>query len=145
METYHDNWNACLLFRNKQLTKQLKDYQNASALAECSPSLLVSMGQLLRLHQHPSYGLVRDEAEWANLFTVIDMLYGDCLSETLSSYGLSMQELKLCYLVRARLGNKAIAVLFNIASRSVLKAKQRIKGKLALSATDCLDKYIQQH
>ena len=80
-----------------------------------------------------------------NLFTVIDMLYGDCLSEKLSSYGLSMQELKLCYLVRARLGNKAIAVLFNIASRSVLKAKQRIKGKLALSATDCLDKYIQQH
>ena len=111
METYHDNWNACLLFRNKQLTKQLKDYQNASALAECSPSLLVSMGQLLCLHQHPSYGLVRDEAEWANLFTVIDMLYGDCLSETLSSYGLSMQELKLCYLVRARLGNKAIACL----------------------------------
>ena len=133
METYHDNWNACLLFRNKQLTKQLKDYQN------------VSMGQLLCLHQHPSYGLVRDEAEWANLFTVIDMLYGDCLSETLSSYGLSMQELKLCYLVRARLGNKAIAVLFNITPRSVLKAKQRIKGKLALSATDCLDTYIQQY
>ena len=145
METYHDNWNACLLFRNKQLTKQLKDYQNASALAECSPSLLVSMGQLLCLHQHPSYGLVRDEAEWANLFTVIDMLYGDCLSETLSSYGLSMQELKLCYLVRARLGNKAIAVLFNITPRSVLKAKQRRKGKLALSATDCLDTYIQQY
>lgn len=145
METYHDNWNACLLFRNKQLTKQLKDYQNASALAECSPSLLVSMGQLLCLHQHPSYGLVRDEAEWANLFTAIDMLYGDCLSETLSSYGLSMQELKLCYLVRARLGNKAIAVLFNITPRSVLKAKQRIKGKLALSATDCLDTYIQQY
>lgn len=24
METYSDNWNACLLFRNKQLTKQLK-------------------------------------------------------------------------------------------------------------------------
>ena len=145
METYHDNWNACLLFRNKQLTKQLKDYQNASALAECSSSLLVSMGQLLCLHQHPSYGLVRDEAEWANLFTVIDMLYGDCLSETLSSYGLSMQELKLCYLVRARLGNKAIAVLFNISPRSVLKAKQRIKGILALSATDCLDTYIQQY
>lgn len=102
-------------------------------------------GQLLCLHQHPSYGLVRDEAEWANLFTVIDMLYGDCLSETLSSYGLSMQELKLCYLVRARLGNKAIAVLFNITPRSVLKAKQRIKGKLALSATDCLDTYIQQY
>lgn len=145
METYHDNWNACLLFRNKQLTKQLKEYQNASVLAECSSSLLVSMGQLLCLHQNPSYGLVRDEAEWQNLFTVIDMFYGACLSEELSSYGLSMQELKLCYLVRARLGNKAIAVLFNITPRSVLKAKQRIKGKLALSATDCLDRYIRQY
>ncbi len=71
METYHDNWNACLLFRNKQLTKQLKEYQNASVLAECSSSLLVSLA---------------------------------------------------C---------------------SVLKAKQRIKGKLTLSAADCLDKYIQ--
>ena len=61
METYHDNWNACLLFRNKQLTKQLKEYQNASVLAECSSSLLVSLGQLLRLHQNPSYGIIRAE------------------------------------------------------------------------------------
>ena len=75
----------------------------------------------------------------------IDMFYGGCLSEQLSSYGLSMQELKVCYLIRARLGNKAIAVLFNITPCSVLKAKQRIKGKLTLSAADCLDKYIQQY
>ena len=34
METYSDNWNACLLFRNKQLTKQLKNYQEASVLAD---------------------------------------------------------------------------------------------------------------
>ena len=71
METYHDNWNACLLFRNKQLTKQLKEYQNASVLAECSSSLLVSLGQLLRLHQNPSYGIIREETEWTNLFTVL--------------------------------------------------------------------------
>ena len=68
METYHDNWNACLLFRNKQLTKQLKEYQNASVLAECSSSLLVSLGQLLRLHQNPSYGIIREETEWTNIF-----------------------------------------------------------------------------
>lgn len=145
METYSDNWNACLLYRNKQLTKQLNDYQNASALAECSPSLLVSLGQLLRLHQKPSYGIVRNETEWTNLFTVIDLFYGNCLSEVLSAYGLSAQELRLCYLVRARLSNKAIAILFNITPRSVLKAKQRIKGKLMLAPTDCLDKSIWQY
>ena len=43
METYSDNWNACLLFRNKQLTKQLKNYQEASVLADCSSSLLLAM------------------------------------------------------------------------------------------------------
>ena len=56
METYHDNWNACLLFRNKQLTKQLKEYQNASVLAECSSSLLVSLGQLNTVCKNSNYG-----------------------------------------------------------------------------------------
>ena len=125
METYSDGWNACLLFRNKQLTKQLKNYQEASVLADCSSSLLLAMSQLLRLHQHPSYGIVRDDTE-------------------LVDYCLGPQELKLCYLVRARLCNKAVAALFNITSQSVLKTKQRIKNKLSLSATDSLDLYIQQ-
>lgn len=100
------------------------------------------MGQLLRLHHNPSYGIVRDETEWENLFVVIDMFYGGCLLDKFSSCGLSRQEFKLCYLVRTRLGNRVIAILFNITPRSVLKAKQRIKGKLKLSAQDCLDKYI---
>lgn len=144
MDTYKDSWNACLLYRNKQLTKQLKDYQKASALSECSSSLIVAMGQLLRLHQKPAYGIIKDEAEWRDLFIVIDLFYGGCLSEELVSFCLSAQELKLCYLIRSRLNNKAIAALFNIVPRSVLKAKQRIKIKLSLSAADSLDKYIQQ-
>ncbi len=144
MDTYKDGWNACLLYRNKQLTKQLKDYQKASALAGCSSSLIVAMGQLLCLHQKPAYGIVKDEAEWRDLFIVIDLFYGGCLSEELVPFSLSVQELRLCYLLRAHLDNRTIALLFNIVPRSVLKAKQRIKNKLALSATDSLDKYIQQ-
>ncbi len=144
METYNDNRNAGMLFRNKQQTKLQKGHQKTSVPAEYPPFLL-SVEQLLRLHQNPSYGIIRNETEWANLFTVIDMFYGGCLSESLSSYGLSMQELKLCYLIRARIGNKAIALLCNITSRSVVKAKQRIKGKLALTATDVLDRYIQHY
>lgn len=58
-------------------------------------------------------------------------------------YQLNIRELKLCYLVRARLSNKTISILFNITPRSVLKAKQRMKTKLALSAMDSLDIYIQ--
>lgn len=47
MDAYSDNWNACLLFRNKQLTKQLKDYQKVSALVEYSSSQIVAMGQFV--------------------------------------------------------------------------------------------------
>lgn len=94
MDTYDKNLNACLLHRNKQLTRQLKDYQQTLALTDCSSSLMLAMGQLLRLHRLPSYGLVTSEEKWCH-------------------------------------------------PRSVLKAKQRIKIKLALSATDSLDIYIQ--
>lgn len=60
----------------------------------------------------------------------------------LNSFGLSAQELKLCYLIRARLCNKAIAV---ITPKSVLKTKQRIKNKIGLSGKDNLDRYVQQY
>lgn len=39
------------------------------------------MRQLLRLHQKPFYGIVKDEAEWENLPIVIDLFYGGYLSE----------------------------------------------------------------
>ena len=55
---------------------------------------------------------------------------------------LSAQDLKLCYLIRARLCNKAIAV---ITPKSVLKTKQRIKNKIGLSGKDNLDRYVQQY
>ena len=60
----------------------------------------------------------------------------------LNSFGLSAQDLKLCYLIRARLCNKAIAV---ITPKSVLKTKQRIKNKIGLSGKDNLDRYVQQY
>ena len=144
MDAYKDNWSACLLYRNKQLTRQLGDYQKVTALDGCSSSLMVAMLQLFSLHQKPAYRIVRDEAEWHSLFIVIDLLYGGCLLETLASFCLSAQELRLCYLIRARLTNKTIALLFNITPRSVLKSKQRIKLKLSLSGSDSFDRYIQQ-
>lgn len=56
---------------------------------------------------------------------------------------LEIQELKLCYLIRARLKNKAIAILFNITVQSVIKAKQRLKQKLGLLPIQSFDEYIQ--
>ena len=145
MDTYNENWCSCLLFRNKQLTKELKRFEDVSALS-VSSSQMLALSQLLKLHLAPAYGVIRSEYEWQNLFAVIDLFYGgNWLPADLKSTHLSMQELKLCYLVRAHLTNKTIALLFNITPRSVLKSKQRIKAKLSLSGTDSFDEYIQQH
>ena len=144
MDTYNENLFSCLLFRNKQLTKELKRFEDLSALS-VSSSQMLALSQLLKLHLAPTYGTIRNEYEWQNLFAVIDLLYGaDWLPEDLKTSRFSMQELKLCYLVRAQLTNKAIALIFNITSCSVLKAKQRIKAKLSLSSEDSFDRYIQK-
>ena len=133
-----------MLFRNKQLTKELKRFEDFSTLSGSS-SRMLALSQLLKLHLTPAYGIIRNEYEWQNLFAVIDLLYGDDWLTDLEITHLSLQELKLCYLVRARLTNKAISLLFNITPKSVLKAKQRIKMKLSLSGTDSFDEYIQRH
>lgn len=144
MDTYNENWCSCLLFRNKQLTKELKRFEDVSALS-VSSSQMLALSQLLKLHLAPAYGIIRNEYEWQNLFAVIDMLYGgNWLPTDLETNHLSMQELKLCYLVRARLPNKTIALLFNITSGAVVKAKQRIKAKLFLSGEDSFDEYMQR-
>lgn len=137
------DWNTCLLFRNRQLTRELKELRSVSAPAECTSSQLLAMSQLLRLHIHPAYGIINSEQEWQNFFSLLDILYASPLSSELEECQLTTQELKLCYLVRARLKNKAIALLFNITTASVIKAKQRLKQKLGLHPADCLDNYLQ--
>ena len=76
MDTYNDNWCSCLLFRNKQLTKELKRFEDFSTLSGSS-SRMLALSQLLKLHLTPAYGIIRNEYEWQNLFAVIDLLYGD--------------------------------------------------------------------
>lgn len=137
-------WNACLLFRNRQLIREVKELRSVSATTNCSSSQLLAMSQLLRLHTAPAYGIVRDEQEWQHFFNLLDMLYGNDFLTDLGKCQLTTQELKLCYLVRAHLKNKAIALLFNVTSSSVVKAKQRLKRKLGLLPADDFDNYIQR-
>lgn len=87
----------------------------------------------------------KEEREWQNLFALLDMLYGSGFLADLGERQLTAQELKLCYLVRAHLNNKAIALLFNVTTSSVVKAKQRLKRKLALLPSDSFDNYIQHY
>lgn len=143
IQSQHE-WNTCLLFRNKQLTKEVKELRSVSAAMNCSASQLLAMSQLLRLHTTPAYGIIRSEREWQNLFALLDMLYGGGFLADLGERQLTGQELKLCYLVRAHLKNKAIALLFNVTTSSVVKAKQRLKRKLGLLPADSFDSYIQR-
>ena len=53
-----NEWNACLLFRNKQLTKEVKELRSVSAAMDCSASQLQALSQLLRLHTTPAYGRI---------------------------------------------------------------------------------------
>ncbi|WP_338083853.1 hypothetical protein [Bacteroides cellulosilyticus] len=92
-----NEWNACLLFRNKQLTKEVKELRSVSAAMDCSASQLQAMSQLLRLHTTPAYGIIRSEREWQNLFALLDMLYGSGFLADLGERQLTAQELKLCY------------------------------------------------
>lgn len=111
MDTSKDSWNACLQYRNKQLTKQLKDYQKVSALTKCSSSLIVAMGQLLCLHQKPSYGIIKDEAEWRDLFIVIDLFMGVSVRRIdVIWFKCPWNDVMLSD--SGRLGNKTIALLF---------------------------------
>lgn len=83
-----------------------------------------------------------DTTEQVHLGYSLGMVICSSKRFVLNSFGLSAQELKLCYLIRARLCNKAIAV---ITPKSVLKTKQRIKNKIGLSGKDSLDRYVQQY
>ena len=139
-------WNTCLVTRNKQLTKELKEFRTVSAAMGCSSTQLLAMSQLFRLQTAPVYGIIKEDYEWDNLFSLIDVLYDDSLALSLPLYECKVtpHELRLCYLIRARLKNKALAVVFNITVQSVIKAKQRLKQKLGLLPVDDFDKYIQK-
>ena len=136
-------WNTCLVSRNKQLTKELKEFRTVSTTVGCSSAQLLAMSQLFRLQTAPVYGIIRNEQEWNDLFVMIDVFYGSPFITSSHEYNISFQELKLCYLIRARIKNKAIAILFNITTQSVIKAKQRLKQKFGLQASDVFDAYIQ--
>ena len=108
------------------------------------PGYFRAMNQLLHLHTAPAYGIVRNEAEWRDFFALCDLLYGTPLATALAPYPLTKQDVKLCYLVRARLRNKAIGLLFNTTPNSVIKAKQRLKHKLGLLPEESLYEFVRR-
>ncbi len=97
---------------------------------------------LYRLKTEPHYGLVKTEDEWLQLYAVINRLYGDIVNKLENCPQLTEQDVRVCYLVHARMSNAALGALFNVDGRSITKSKQRIKKKMDIDGDWSLEEYL---
>ena len=99
---------------------------------------------LYRLKTTPHYGIIKTEDEWIQLYAVINRLYGDIVNLLENCPQLTEQDVRVCYLVHARMSNATLGALFNVDGRSVTKSKQRIKKKMGLDADLSLEEYMMK-
>ena len=99
---------------------------------------------LYRLKMEPRYGMIADEDEWLEVYAVINLLYGDIVGKLEKCSQLTEQDVRICYLLHARLGNAEIATLFNVDARSVSKSKQRIKKKMDITSGQLLEEFLMK-
>ena len=99
---------------------------------------------LYRLKTDPRYGLVQTEDEWLQLYAVINRLYGDIVDKLRNWPQLTEQDVRVCYLVHARMSNANLGALFNVDSRSITKSKQRIKKKMEIDGDLALEEYLMK-
>ena len=99
---------------------------------------------LYRLKTEPRYGLVQTEEEWVQLYAVINRLYGDIVDKLRNWPQLTEQDVRVCYLVHARMSNANLGALFNVDSRSITKSKQRIKKKMEIDGEWSLEEYLMK-
>ena len=108
------------------------------------PLLYEAFDLLYRLKTDPRYGLVQTEDEWLQLYAVINRLYGDIVDKLRNWPQLTEQDVRVCYLVHARMSNANLGALFNVDSRSITKSKQRIKKKMEIDGEWSLEEYLMK-
>lgn len=99
---------------------------------------------LYQLKSEPRYGLIETEDEWFQLYAVINRLYGDIVNKLKDCPQLTGQDVRVCYLLHARMNNATLGILFNVDSRSVVKSKQRIKKKMGIASDLSLEEYLMK-
>ena len=99
---------------------------------------------LCRLKTEPRYGLVETENEWLQLYAIINRLYGDIVNKLKNCPQLTEQDVRVCYLVHARMSNAALGALFNVDGRSITKSKQRIKKKMEIDSNWSLEEFLSK-
>ena len=129
----------------KQIREQehlIEDLQTCLHESGNVPLRHEALDLLYRLKTEPRYGMVETENEWLQLYAVINRLYGDIVSKLEKCPQLSAQDVRICYLVHARMSNATLGALFNVDVRSVTKSKQRIKKKMGFVADLPLEDYL---
>ena len=116
-----------------------------SSLDESSvPVRYEAFDLLYRLKSEPHYGIIKEEDEWIQLYAVINRLYGDIMMHLENCPQLTEQDVRICYLVHARMSNAALGALFNVDGRSITKSKQRIKKKMGIDGDLSLEEYLMK-
>lgn len=127
------------------LIEDLRKHQRENEKREgVLPKRYTAFDLLYRLKMHPQYEVIGTEDEWLELYAVINLLYGDIVDKLEKCPQLSMLDVRVCYLLHARLGNADIATMFNVDSRSVSKSKQRIKKKLGITSELSLEDFLMK-
>ena len=132
---YKDELNLDLIQRNRELKAKLRlQLSLKSELTEKELLLTVGLESLLLLKKH-RYNHIKKEEDWLLLYDAINILYGD-ISHIVSSFGLTSQEVKVCYLTYI-----GITILI-IETNTIKRYKNRIKNKLKLGEEILLSVYL---
>ena len=132
---YKDELNLDLIQRNRELKAKLK-----SELTEKELLLTVGLESLLLLKKH-RYNHIKKEEDWLLLYDAINILYGD-ISHIVSSFGLTSQEVKVCYLTYIGITISEQAKVLIIETNTIKRYKNRIKNKLKLGEEILLSVYL---
>ena len=123
---YKDEQNLNLIQRNRELKAKLGSQLSLkNELTEKELLLTVGLESLLLLKKH-RYNHIKKEEDWLLLYDAINILYGD-ISHIVSSFGLTSQEMKVCYLIE---------------TNTIKRYRNRIKNKLKLGEEILLSVYL---
>ena len=138
---YKDELNLDLIQRNRELKAKLRlQLALKSELTEKELLLTVGLESLLLLKKH-RYNHIKKEEDWLLLYDAINILYGD-ISHIVSSFGLTSQEVKVCYLTYIVITISEQAKVLIIETNTIKRYKNRIKNKLKLGEEILLSVYL---
>ena len=133
---YKDEQNLNLIQRNRELKAKL------GSLLSLKKELLLTVGleSLLLLKKH-RYNHIKKEEDWLLLYDAVNILYGD-ISHIVSSFGLTSQEMKVCYLTYIGIAISEQAKVLIIETNTIKRYRNRIKNKLKLGEEILLSVYL---